>query len=673
MKRVLLLHMPFRTPQSPSLALSLLKAGLERAGFPCDVLYLNLAFVERVCQAQENVMEGVDAFIAYRDVWRRFILLADWLFAADLFGEPAEAGCHVEESLACTLKQLFSSWALPEVDLQARSSRAVQMRAQVSPFLDECLARVDWDAYDIVGFTCVSSQKVASLALARRIKERYPDKTIVFGGPDCDQEMGEALHRLFPFVDVVCSGKADWVFPELVRRLRSGKDLGSLPSIAFRHGGASCSTMRQSPLTGALDDLPYPDFSDYFSQLEQCLVSGLIQPVLPFETSRGCWWGERSHCTFCGLSDASLTYSSKSAERALAELVYLSQRHPARELMAVDCIVDRGYFKTLLPALKSAHLGLRLLYETRVNLTKEQVRLLKEAGVEDIQPGIESLSTAILRLMRKGTSGLQNIQLLKWAREARVQAHWNILLGFPGEDPAEYSRMAEMVPALVHLQPPMGCCRISLLRFSPYFEEREALGVCKVRPLDAYRTIYPFPEEDLEQLAYFFDYDYLDDRDPLAYVSPLIEAVAAWRDKVGASLTYTRSGEDLLIRDTRGPAVTWVRLRGAQCAVYDFCDRVHAFSAIEACAQRACLGGGVASGGPEASDAGAPADEPAGAIEPEGLRQGEYSRPALERLLEELVDLRLMLRDDGHYLSLAICAEQNAPGESEQVARNGRS
>ena len=55
-----------------------------------------------------------------------------------------------------------------------------------------------------------------------------------------------------------------------------------------------------------------------------------------------------------------------------------------------------------------------------------------------------------------------------------------------------------------------------------------------------------------------------------------------------------------------------------------------------------------------------PGAGPAGAIEPQGLREGEYSRPALERLLAELVDLKLMLQEDGRYLSLAICAEQNA-------------
>ncbi|MBN1139640.1 MAG: RiPP maturation radical SAM C-methyltransferase, partial [Anaerolineae bacterium] len=414
MVRVLLLDMPLHTPEYPSIALGLLKAGLERAGMPSDVLHLNLAFMERVCRAQRDVVEGVEAFIAYREMGAHFILLPDWLFAADLFGQPAEASGHVEDILACTLEQLHSPWAPPEVDLQAISSRALHMRAEVGPFLDDCLARVDWDVYDIVGFTCMYTQGVASLALARRIKERYPEKTIVFGGPNCEQEMGEALHRLFPFVDVVCSGKADWVLPELVRRLRSGEDLGSIPNIAFRRGGVRCSTMRQPPLTGALDELPYPDYSDYFAQLEQNALSGLVEWLLPFETARGCWWGERSQCTFCGTNGASLTYSSKSAERALAELAYLSQRYQTRTMFAVDSILDRGYLHTLLPSLRVAHLGLHLFYETRASLTKEQVRLLKAAGVDGIQPGIESLSTPTLRLMRKGTTALQNIQLLKW-------------------------------------------------------------------------------------------------------------------------------------------------------------------------------------------------------------------------------------------------------------------
>ena len=60
-----------------------------------------------------------------------------------------------------------------------------------------------------------------------------------------------------------------------------------------------------------------------------------------------------------------------------------------------------------------------MFYEVKSNLRKEDVRQLREAGVVAIQPGIESLSDEVLRIMRKGVSALQNIQLLKGCAGAR--------------------------------------------------------------------------------------------------------------------------------------------------------------------------------------------------------------------------------------------------------------
>jgi hypothetical protein len=138
--KILLLNMPFYRLDHTALGISLLKAGLERAGFPCDILYLNLAFAERVCRAQEDVAVRLDAYIAYWEMGMHPILLGDWTFAGDLFGEPGEAGGHVEEVVASTFKNVLSPWA-PQVDRQAMSSRALQMRAHDTPFLADCMER----------------------------------------------------------------------------------------------------------------------------------------------------------------------------------------------------------------------------------------------------------------------------------------------------------------------------------------------------------------------------------------------------------------------------------------------------------------------------------------------------------------------------------------------------
>ncbi|MCI0442202.1 radical SAM protein, partial [bacterium] len=106
-----------------------------------------------------------------------------------------------------------------------------------------------------------------------------------------------------------------------------------------------------------------------------------------------------------------------------------------------DSILDLRYYKDYIPKLAERTTKLDLFYEVKANLKKVQIRLLRDAGVRTIQPGIESFSNSILQLMGKGVSALQNIQLLKWCKELGVSVYWNLLWGFPGEDPLEYDRM----------------------------------------------------------------------------------------------------------------------------------------------------------------------------------------------------------------------------------------
>src|SRR5947209_12986231 len=117
----------------------------------------------------------------------------------------------------------------------------------------------------------------------------------------------------------------------------------------------------------------------------------------------------------------------------------------------VDNIFDMKYFKDLLPSLRKRKTKLALFYETKANLTKEQLLSMKAAGIVALQPGIESLSTYVLGLMRKGTTALQNIQMLKWCKEIGIVPHWNVLYGFPGERPSDYLEMAHLMGALHHL------------------------------------------------------------------------------------------------------------------------------------------------------------------------------------------------------------------------------
>jgi len=367
--------------------------------------------------------------------------------------------------------------------------------------------------------------------------------------------------------------------------------------------------------------LPDPDYEDYFAALKDSHFRYRIQPSLLIETARGCWWGAKSHCTFCGLNGASLTFRSKSAARVYAELERQKARYGIGRFVAVDNIMSYQYFRDLLPMLKERRLGVTLFYEIKSNLKREQVELLRDAGVTAVQPGIESLSSHVLQLMRKGVTAIQNVQLLRLCKEYGIEIAWNLLYGFPRENPEDYVEMGQVIDAISHLKPPGVLAPIRLDRFSPNYDDAGDFGIAEVRPFSMYAAVYPFAPEVVAGLAYFFEYRYADGRDCNAYLSPIVESVQRWRARRNGNLSKSYGTDpELMLEDTRieGSACNYP-LNGLQREIYDLCDEIQSRSTIRKF---------VAARGAAAS--------------------------SVEPFLQRLVELRLMLREGEQFLSLAV-------------------
>jgi ribosomal peptide maturation radical SAM protein 1 len=546
---VVLISMPFGELFSPSMGLSLLKGALNRDGVSSVIRYFGLPFAKRIGRRLYFELSTDDRLSARQ-------LAGEWLFAHALFDRTqADDERYFDEILRCR-----SGWVIDDVAPLHHSTvrRLKDNRRHVQPFLDECAEQVLALRPRLVGFTTVFQQHVASLALARRLKERAPHITIVFGGSNCEGVMGAETVRQFPFVDAAVSGEGDLIFPEVVARVFKGTPLAGLEGVKTR------ATVKREFLFGSFDNappvrdmnaLPYPDFDDFFAEFNATGYKSTWQPRLFFETSRGCWWGEKKHCTFCGLNGQTMAFRSKTGARALAELTAIVEQHPGCEIQVVDNILDMRYFNDFLPALAASDLEVELFYETKSNLKKEQVRALRDAGVTQIQPGIESFSDSVLTLMQKGVTALQNIQLLKWCTELGVRPYWNVLWGFPGEPPDDYRRMAEIVPLLTHLVPPIGFGGLRLDRFSPNFFGAERLGFSNVRPLPAYQLVYPLPAAAVANLAYHFAFDYQREQRVHEYIGPLLRELRAWKSMSGESTLFHADVDGkLAICDTRPAA-----------------------------------------------------------------------------------------------------------------------
>jgi ribosomal peptide maturation radical SAM protein 1 len=600
--RVLLLNMPFVSVSRPSIGLSLLKARLAEEGIECVIGYPSILMAERI---------SLETYMLADERLSHALFLGDWLFAQHSFPDKLDIDTYVN-----CLKQHSGS--------EENFNAVMAARPQIGPFLEACFDKYDIASFDVIGFTTTFQQSLGCLALSRMIKDRMPEKIVVFGGGNCEGVMGLELHRSFPWIDYICSGESDHSFPELLKRIAAKKPLAGIPGLIYRDGGVSCIGGPADKIHD-MDALPDPDFSDFFDQVNASPLKPKLSPAMLIETARGCWWGAKQHCTFCGLNGDTMAFRAKSADRVLAEIERQVARHGIKHFQAVDNIISHDYFKSLLPVLKERAMGVTFFYEIKSNLRRDQVKMLREAGVLAVQPGIESLSSHVLSLMKKGVTGIQNMALLKWCREYGIEAAWNLLYGFPGETGEDYDTSARYASAIPHLRPPGAVAPIRLDRFSPNFNRAEDFGIVNIRPFALYRYIYPLPPESIANLAYFFEYEHRDGRKPETYLTNMMEQVKVWKENAGGDLRkqYNHQAE-LMVVDTRpGRPQMMYPFNGIQREIYDYCDEIRSRNAIaEFARQKAQTADGM--------------DE------------------ALDVFLGQMEEWQLMVREGSQYLSVAV-------------------
>jgi ribosomal peptide maturation radical SAM protein 1 len=612
MRGVLLVNMPFAALDSPSLALGLFKSRLRSLGIPCDVEYLNLRFAEFVGDDTYELLIRSTAIFA-----------GEHVFAGALFGSLLPPS---EEYYAEALGRQSTAPDVPP--------RLEQVRRAVPAFLRQCLDLVPWDRYDVVGFTSMFEQNLPSLALASLVKQRWPGIRVVFGGANCEDVMGVTLHRLFPFVDFVCTGEADASFPELVQRLKYGHPVSGLRGVVWRDHGRSVYGGSAAPVED-IDALPQPDYDEYFERWDRSPLRARIRPSLLMESARGCWWGEKAHCTFCGLNGLTMSFRGKSAERTLDEFFRLAARYPSATCVRfTDNIMAPGHFKTVLPEIAKQGSTRDIIFEVKANLKKEQIKTLAAAGVT-VQAGIESLSTHTLKLMDKGSNALMNIQTLKWCRQYGVPADWNLLYGFPGEQPEDYRRTRDLVPLLTHLDPPTGCGPIRLDRFSPNFDRAEEKGLIRVRPMSWFRYLYPFDSRTLADLVYYFDFDYRTPIDSGGHLPSIEAGIRQWQGR-GDTMHAQSIDDTVVIRDRRRHAGGGdLRITGETARIYEFCDKARGLAQIREMLQQY-------------------GDTP-------------WSLEGTQATLDDLVRRQLMVEENGRYLSLAVMTYESVFDRPEPV------
>ncbi|MBS2964181.1 RiPP maturation radical SAM C-methyltransferase [Actinocrinis puniceicyclus] len=569
MRELVLVTMPFADRCRPSFALSQLSALVRRdlgERYDVRVHYLNHDFVRFL---------GADLYDAVtEDLAGHIAGVGDWFFRAVAFPDEPD---NAQEYFA----RYFAG-----ADQAGLRDALERRRERLYGFCEAVCHEYGLADADVVGFSSMFAQTVPSLAMAQIIKERNPDVVTVMGGANCEAPMGATLAANTEPVDFFFSGPALRTFPQFLRAV-ADEDPESAHGIRGVVSRRNCTDPKYRSAIGPdrdIDDYLEPDYEPFIESFDRMAADtgerdGLA-PILFFETSRGCWWGERAHCTFCGLNGQNMGYRAMAPELAVRLFERLFEHAPwCTRFTCTDNILPMEYLTEVFPRLSPPE-GVSVFYEVKVGLDREDMSVLARAGVTEIQPGIEALNTHTLKLMRKGTSVFQNVQLLKNCVRYGINPSWNLLIGFPGEPESTYEKYAADLPLLRHLPPPDGCFPVRFDRYSPYFNDAEQYGL-DLQPVDHYRLTYPFPAGDLADLAYYFaDRSLADYQVAAAQWSRKLDGmVRSWALNWSALpeqrpvLTAQFDADGAQVLDTRSGATRSYRLDAAEAAVLGHLDR----------------------------------------------------------------------------------------------------
>ncbi len=305
----------------------------------------------------------------------------------------------------------------------------------------------------IVCFTNYSWTFDISYEFSKRIKKKFPDTIIIFGGPNYPNEVYTQTKFLtsYPDIDFYIKGEGEISFVELFNNLEKF----NFNATAFRKSkikSGNCHYMAGEefiagntlPRISNLDDIPSPYLSGSLDKFFDKVLTPTIQTI------RGCPF----KCTFCQEGKDYFTKIYKfSRERVKEELEYIAKRVKVPNLMLVDS--NFGMYKQDIEISKDIR-DIRKRDDwpkyIEVSLGKskkilESISILE--GSLPVHVAVQSTDETVLEnINRKNIPTQTAIEVIKDGDSFGGSSFSEIILGLP-EDTLEkhYKSMFDMIDA----------------------------------------------------------------------------------------------------------------------------------------------------------------------------------------------------------------------------------
>jgi ribosomal peptide maturation radical SAM protein 1 len=459
-KTVVLVSTPWPIFSRPSIQLATLKAYLKAEHPEIDVVAYH-AYLE---------IAAAVGYRVYQEISQR-TWLAEPLYAALLYPRQTEA-----------IERLFRRYTrgnsiLKNVEFSGLLSK-LEMASR------KFIASVAWDRCLLVGFSICLCQLTSSLYFIERVKALDASLPVVVGGSMFAGDAIQPLLQHFPAIDYAVNGEGELPLSGLVKQLLAESPDAKpqeVPGLAARVSGIHGPPLDRNQLQD-LSRLPAPDFDDYFFLLKRLGPDGAFVPTIAVEMSRGCWWRRRHTgrlycgCAFCNLNLQWEGYRIKSVEQTVGEIEQLTTRHQTLSVAFMDNLIPLKEAALAFDTLAAGEKDLALFCEVRAAVPADQLARMKQAGVKELQVGIEALSTGLLDKMNKGTRTIDNIQIMRDCEEVGLIDSSNLILQFPGSDADDVEETLRNLEFVLPYRP-LRCVRFWLGLESPVWRHFRSFGL----------------------------------------------------------------------------------------------------------------------------------------------------------------------------------------------------
>jgi len=389
---------------------------------------------------------------------------------------------------------LFAEGNIPEGIAFLKEHAGIDDEAQIRDFLraaEEILKtsaeEIAQSGAKILSYSLTFGDYNFAFALFRRVRKLREDITVIVGGSMCTPALTDEILRLCPEIDYCICDDDIGTYTELVREVlkvrtvlknTDGKPENMQIQIAdgrqkkLRSSGGQQECL-QSALTEFaersdtvasagkpalrvnritdLNHLPCPDFTDFMAEARR-LGLNMDAVIVPYEISRGCWWGEKKSCAMCGYFGYQKCFLIKEPAKVLSEIRQIRDTYGIRYIRFTDLVEPRRDYLKQIEGFRD--LGMNFFWELRPNLNEDDISMLKGMGVFYSQIGLESLSTDELKFINKGTTAANNIYLLILFMTYKIRIDWNYLYGFAEDRREWYEEALRLMPCLHHLFAP---------------------------------------------------------------------------------------------------------------------------------------------------------------------------------------------------------------------------